>query len=162
MTEKEFSEKIEKNQGIIWKVCRSYTQTDADGEDLFQEIVLQLWKSHKGFKGNSKFTTWMYRVALNTAITLYRKNKKRGFSTELEDKHLKIAEDGTVREKEERVKSLYRAIHQLSEIERALTLMYLDEQPYKEISTALGISEVNARVKMNRIKHKLKEIMSHE
>ncbi len=162
MTEKEFSEKIESNQGIIWKVCRSYTQNDADGEDLFQEIVLQLWKSHKNFQGKSKFTTWMYRVALNTAITLYRKNKKRGFSTELEDRHTYIAQDDSAQETQERVQHLYVAIRQLSEIERALTLMYLDELPYKEISEALGISEVNARVKMNRIKHKLKEIMSHE
>lgn len=162
MTENEFSEKIEQNQGLIWKVCRTYTYTSADSEDLFQEIVFQLWKSHGNFKGNSKFTTWMYRVALNTAITLYRKEKKRGYSTEIEDKHLGFEDHSESQEKKERIDNLYAAIKQLSEIERALTLMYLDEIPYKEISHTLGISEVNARVKMNRIKTKLKQLMTHE
>ncbi len=162
MTENEFSEKIEQNQGLIWKVCRTYTYTSADSEDLFQEIVFQLWKSHGNFKGNSKFTTWMYRVALNTAITLYRKEKKRGYSTKIEDKHLGFEDHSESQEKKERIDNLYAAIKQLSEIERALTLMYLDEIPYKEISHTLGISEVNARVKMNRIKTKLKQLMTHE
>lgn len=162
MTESEFSELIEQNQGIVWKVCRSYTNNEADSEDLFQEIVLQLWKSHRSFKGDSKFTTWMYRVALNTAISLYRKRKKRGFTTELEDQYIKVAEDSEAQEREEKIGQLYWAIKQLSEIERALTLMYLDEIPYREISETLGISEVNARVKMNRIKGKLKEIMTNE
>ncbi len=161
-TELEFSELVEKNQGIIHKVCRIYTTNEEDSQDLFQEILLQLWKSYKSFKGNSKFTTWMYRVALNTAITLFRKSTKNVVTQEIDTTLYKISEDTEYSEKEEQINQLYEAIKKLSEIERALVLLYLEDLPYKDIADTLGITEVNARVKMNRAKVKLKEIMNED
>jgi RNA polymerase sigma-70 factor (ECF subfamily) len=161
-TELEFSELIEKNQGIIHKVCRIYTTNEEDSQDLFQEILLQLWKSYKSFKGNSKFTTWMYRVALNTAITLFRKSTKRISTLDIDNTLYKIYEDNEYPDKQEQINQLYEAIKKLSEIERALILLYLEDLPYKDIADTLGITEVNARVKMNRTKAKLKEIMNQD
>ncbi|PQL90856.1 RNA polymerase sigma factor [Apibacter adventoris] len=160
--ESEFSELIQKNQGIIHKICRIYTTNEEDSQDLFQEIVLQLWKSYKSFKGNSKFTTWMYRVALNTAITLFRKSNRKIDTQEIDQNLYKISQDTDYTDKQEQINNLYDAIKKLSEIDRALVLLYLDDLPYKDIAETLGITEVNARVKMKRAKIKLKEIMDKD
>lgn len=160
--ESEFSELIQKNQGIIHKICRIYTTNEEDSQDLFQEIVLQLWKSYKSFKGNSKFTTWMYRVALNTAITLFRKSNRKIDTQEIDQNLYKISQDTDYTDKQEQINNLYDAIKKLSEIDRALVLLYLDDLPYKDIAETLGITEVNARVKMKRAKIKLKEIMNKD
>ncbi|SEG59058.1 RNA polymerase sigma-70 factor, ECF subfamily [Halpernia humi] len=156
--EQEFSKLIDDNQGLIIKVSRLYTNTLEDEEDLFQEIVLQLWRSYDTFKGQSKISTWMYRVALNTAITIFRKKKKSPETDELQDFHQKnILEDDD--EKQQQISALYRSIKILPKIERAIVTMYLDDLPYRDIAQNLGISEVNARVKMNRLKKVLKELM---
>lgn len=154
-----FVKQIEEHQGIIHKICRAYTNTQDEHNDLFQEVVLQLWGSFDSFKEQSKFSTWMYRVAFNTAITLFRKKKR---SVDIKD----TSEVPQVRDlssfdydTEERISLLYKAIKKLTEVERALVLLYLEEKPYKEIAETMGISEVNARVKMNRVKSKLKKIM---
>ena len=102
-TQQEFTELINQNKGIIYKVCRSYTHNSDDLEDLFQEIVLQLWKSFQSFKGESKFSTWMYRVALNTAITLFKKNEKQVKTTEFDSIYYKVQEDNSYQEKEEKI-----------------------------------------------------------
>lgn len=156
--EKEFSKLIKDNQGLIIKVSRLYTNSPEDEQDLFQEIVLQLWRSYDTFKGNSKISTWMYRVALNTAITLFRKKTKSPQTDELMDFHYKdFPEDDD--EKQQQISLLYKVIKMLPRVERAIVMMYLDDQPYREIAETLGISEVNARVKMNRLKKTLKELM---
>jgi RNA polymerase sigma-70 factor (ECF subfamily) len=156
--EREFSSLIDDNQGLIIKVSRLYTNTLEDEEDLFQEIVLQLWRSYDTFKGQSKISTWMYRVALNTAITIFRKKKKSPETDELQDFHQKkILEDDD--EKQQQISALYRNIKLLPKVERAIVTMYLDDLPYRDIAENLGISEVNARVKMNRLKKVLKELM---
>lgn len=158
--EKHFIKELESNQNIIHKVCKSYTTNADDHKDLFQEISIQLWKAYQSFRGESKFTTWMYRVALNTAISLYRKSKRSVETDELlpNIKELTYKEyDDTT---EVQINALYKAIHQLSDIEKALVLLYLEDKSYKEISIILGISEVNARVKMNRTKVKLKELLN--
>jgi len=157
--EKKFTELVDANQGIIFKICRLYTHNQTDLEDLFQEIVLQLWKSFDSFKGDSKFSTWMYRVALNTTITLFKKNERQPKTQEIDVYHVKHQDINENAEKEEKISQLYEAIKKLSEIERALMMLYLEDLPYKDISESLGISEVNARVKMNRAKIKLKEIL---
>ncbi len=157
----EFTQLIESNQGIVHKVCRIYSDSPEAHEDLFQEIVLQLWKSYDSFKGEAKFSTWMYRVGLNTAITLIRKKNKNIATTSIDSQHyfdLKAHEFDE--EKEERLKMLYNSIKKLNDVERALVLLYLEDLPYKDIAQTLGISEVNARVKMNRAKDKLKEMMT--
>jgi len=155
-----FTELVEKNQGIIHKVCRVYTDDKDSHDDLFQEIVLQLWRSYDSFKGDSKFTTWMYRVSLNTAITLIRKKTKSKEIDYSESNFINIKSDDKDESLEERITLLYASIHFLNDIERALVLLYLEDLPYKDIAETLGISEVNARVKMNRVKIKLKEIMT--
>ncbi len=156
--QKEFSKLIKDNQGLIIKVSRLYTHSLEDQEDLFQEIVLQLWKSYDSFQGNSKISTWMYRVALNTAITLFRKKTKQPQTDELQDFHSKnFLEDSD--EKQQQISLLYKVIKLLPDVERAIVMMYLDDEPYKEIADTLGITEVNARVKMNRLKKTLKELM---
>jgi RNA polymerase sigma-70 factor (ECF subfamily) len=158
--EKEFVKDLQQNQGIIHKICRAYTTGQAAHKDLFQEISIQLFKAYPKFRGDSKFSTWMYRVALNTAISLYRKSKRRIKTSEIYDnlKELEYQEyDAT---KDQQLSLLYKAIQSLNYIEKALCLMYLDEKPYAEIATTLGISEVNARVKINRVKIKLKKILN--
>ena len=156
--EKVFSQLIKDNQGLIIKVSRLYTNSLEDEQDLFQEIVLQLWRSYDTFKGNSKISTWMYRVALNTAITLFRKKTKSPQTDELMDFHYPhFIEDDD--EKQQQISLLYKVVKMLPNVERAIVMMYLDDLPYRDISENLGITEVNARVKMNRLKKTLKELM---
>lgn len=151
---------LEKHQNIIHKVCRLYTNNYDAHNDLFQEITIQLWKSYSKFRGDSKFSTWMYRVALNTAITLYRKSKRKIQTQEIEPIQFKIKADAYDPTEEEQLNAMYKAIKQLNDIEKALIFLYLEDKNYKEISETLGISEVNARVKMNRTKTKLKAILN--
>jgi RNA polymerase sigma-70 factor (ECF subfamily) len=126
----------------------------ADKEDLFQEVTLQAWKAYPTFRGDAKFSTWLYRVALNTAITFFRKEKKQVpvFSTDIlpdtTESHNPI---------EEQVSAMYKAIGELSKIDKALIMLYLEDYSYIEIGEMLGISANNVAVKMNRLKAKLKE-----
>jgi RNA polymerase sigma-70 factor (ECF subfamily) len=161
--ETEFTHLIESNQGIVHKVCRIYTDTPEAHEDLFQEIVLQLWRSFDSFKGDSKFSTWMYRVGLNTAITLIRKKNRTIPTTSIDSQpYFDVKANEVDEEQEEKLRLLYSAIKKLNDVERALVLLYLEDLPYKEIASTLGISQVNARVKMSRAKDKLKELMKIE
>ena len=157
--QKEFSKLVKENQGLIIKVSRLYTNSLEDEQDLFQEIVLQLWRSYDSFKGQSKISTWMYRVALNTAITLFRKKTESPQTDELMDFHHRdYVEDDD--EKQQQITLLYKVIKMLPKVERAIVMMYLDDLPYRDIAENLGITEVNARVKMNRLKKTLKELMT--
>lgn len=158
--EKQFIADLEKNQNIVHKVCKLYTDHQDAHNDLFQEITIQLWKAYPKFRGEAKFSTWMYRVALNTAITLYRKSK-RSIKTQDFDSVLYKIEAAEYDDTEERqLQKMYSAIRTLSDIEKALVFLYLEDKNYKEIAETLGISEVNARVKMNRTKKKLKTILN--
>lgn len=158
--EQSFVKQLKDNQNIIHKICRLYTDCEDSHKDLFQEITIQLWKAFPKFRGESKFSTWAYRVALNTAITLYRKNKRSIATVEYEGRQHFIKEVDYNYEEEEQIKLMYKAVYQLSDVEKALVFMYLEDKDYREIAETLGISEVNARVKMNRIKGKLKKILN--
>lgn len=158
--EHRFTEDLEKNQNIIHKICRAYTTSDDAHKDLFQEITIQLWHAYPKFRGESKFSTWMYRVALNTAISLYRKNKHQIVTSQIYDNLNELTYHEYDATKDEQLAQLYQAIRQLSDIEKALCLLYLDDKSYKEIAETLGITEVNARVKMNRAKTRLKELLN--
>lgn len=158
--EKNFLSELEKNQNIAHKICRIYTTNQDAHNDLFQEITIQLWKNYPKFRGDSKFSTWMYRVALNTAISLYRKSTRRVKTQDIDSVAFKIKSTDYDDTEEQQLKSLYKAIHKLNDIEKALIFLYLEDKPYKEISETLGISSVNARVKMNRTKEKLKSILN--
>lgn len=159
-TELEFIEQLEAHQNIAHKICRLYTNDSESHNDLFQEITIQLWKAYPKFRGDSKFSTWMYRVALNTAITLYRKSKRRIQTSEFENVQFKIASEVYDPTEEEQLARMYKAIKKLNDIDKALVFLYLEDKSYKEISEMLGISEVNARVKMNRIRTKLKTLLN--
>ncbi len=159
-TEADFVQQLKANQNIVHKICRLYTRDHDSHMDLFQEITIQLWKAYPKFRGEAKFSTWAYRVALNTAITLYRKSTRTIHTVEFDNQfHFTKNEDYNY-EEEEQLKLLYQAVYQLNDIEKAIVYMYLEEKDYAEISETLGITEVNARVKVNRIKGKLKKILN--
>lgn len=155
-SERNFIELLEKHQNIVHKICRLYTNDSDAHKDLFQEITIQLWKTYPKFRGDSKFSTWMYRVGLNTSITLYRKSLKRVESQRIEPVAYKLSYEEYDDTKDEQLNRIYAAVHKLNDIEKAIVFLYLENKNYKEISETLGISEVNARVRMNRIKTKLK------
>ncbi len=158
--EHSFVEQLQKNQNIVHKVCRIYTNNQDAHNDLFQEITIQLWKAFPKFRGDSKFSTWMYRVGLNTAITLYRKSKRSIQTQGFDAVQFKIKADEYDDTEEQQLKLLYKAVHQLNDIEKALVFLYLEDKNYRDISETLGITEVNARVKMNRVKTKLRTILN--
>lgn len=155
MTEKEQLDILEtwlqQHKGIIFKVVRVYTITDHD--DLFQEILIQVWRSIPTFRQEASVTTWMYRIALNTAIKWTKKEKKYSGAETLDHiQHLLQENKTTV---DERLSWLYDEISRLDEIDRSVTLLLLDGFSYKEMSAILGISESNVGVKINRIKKQL-------
>ncbi len=158
--EHQFVTNLEKHQNIVHKICRMYTSDRESHNDLFQEITIQLWKAYPQFRGDSKFSTWMYRVALNTAITLYRKSKRDIRTQDYDEVSFKIKTDEYNDETEQQLKLMYKAVKELNDIDKALVFLYLEDQSYREISETLGITEVNARVKMNRIKKSLKNIIN--
>ena len=154
----EFIEKIEKNQGIIFKVSRTYCTNHECRRDLFQEIVLQLWKSYPTYNKSLKFTSWMYRVALNTAISQLRKDKKRK-ETYFGDIPVNLIDDNLYNDKEERAEILHKAISKLNKGEKSIIILYMDNYSYAEISEIIGISITNVGVKINRIKAKLQRLL---
>nr|WP_133997136.1 sigma-70 family RNA polymerase sigma factor [Dinghuibacter silviterrae] len=149
---------MEANRALIFKVCHLYGKTEADREDLFQEIVFQLWKSFSTFRGEAAFTTWMYRVALNTALSGVRKDQLGRLTTYVEELPVHLAQDDRGAEVREQMEQLRRAIDRLSGVEKSIVMLYLEEKSYEEMEAILGIKVVNLRVKMNRIKEKLRKL----
>lgn len=147
------------HQGLIHKICIMYENDRDVRDDLFQEIVFQLWKSFSSFRGEAKITTWMYRIALNTAISGFRKQTRNVKTEDLKELHLNIS-DSREYDGEEDIQRLHWAIRQLSEIERAIIMLALDDVPYEEIAETIGITQNNVRVRMNRIREKLKKLMT--
>jgi len=154
---KEFTDLINQHQGIIKKVSRMYCSSEECRKDLFQEILLQLWKSYPRFNHRSKFSTWMYRVALNTAIAQFRSTQKEivSFKSVLPNR---ISEED-MDDKNEDTRILYQAIGKLNKAEKSLIILYLDNFKYAEIAEITGISVSNVGVKLNRIKNKLQKIL---
>ncbi|KUJ56732.1 RNA polymerase sigma factor [Chryseobacterium aquaticum] len=157
--EQEFLQKIEKHKGIIFKISKMYMDNKDDRDDLFQEITYQVWKAYSGFRGDSQFSTWLYRIALNTAIVFLKSEKKRSFIENEDFTDYKIIQDEYDLEKEEKMAVMYNAINQLNPIDKAFIFYYLEDFSGKEIAEQMGISEGNVRVKMNRAKNKLKDIL---
>ncbi len=145
--------------GIIIKICRAYTDSQEDFEDYYQEVCLQIWKSKDNFRGDSEWSTWIYRLSLNICLTLIRQKKKtrQHFSTDTVSLHEVAAENTAV--SDEDLSLLYKAIKQLSEIDRAVILLYLEERPNKEIAEIIGTNPNNIGVRINRIKERLKKIL---
>lgn len=154
-------QKIKDNERIIFKICNSYCSNKSDHEDLAQEIIYQLLNSYHSFSDEYQFSTWMYRVALNVAISFYRKNnsKKMIYYEEIKSD----PKDETVHsiELEDNLTILEKYINQLKELDKALMILYLESKSYKEISEILGITETNVATKINRVKEVLKQKFSN-
>jgi len=150
----EFLKLVEQHRGIIIKICAIYARQPEEREDLFQEVIVQLWKAWPSFKGLSKFSTWLYRIALNTSISGLRKKKTDlVYMDQLHMPESGYEEDNT---RKEQLGTLYRAIRQLPEIDRAVVMLFLEDHSYEEMEEILGISQGALRVKMARAKEKLK------
>ena len=143
---------------MVYKICRLYGNTDDDRKDLFQDIIIQLWNAYPKFRGEAKFSTWLYRIGLNVAITQYRKHKNRIYATDIETLNLELPEDVYSIQEEERFQVMYAAIEKLNDIEKAIVMLYLEDKSYDDMEEILGISSGTLRVKMNRIKEKLRQI----
>jgi RNA polymerase sigma-70 factor, ECF subfamily len=144
--------------GIIIKICRAYSNSQEDFEDYYQEVCLQIWKSRDNFKGQSEWSTWIYRISLNVCLTLLKKNKKTkhtssGFIPDV------VIEDSRVFS-DESLNHLYSAIKQLSELDRGVIMLYLEEKSYQEIADIIGTNANNIGVRITRIKEKLKKILN--
>ena len=159
--QEELLQRIRDNQGIIFKICNSYCSNKNDREDLAQEILYQLLKSHHSFNEEYKFSTWMYRVALNVAISFYRKSKT-GSVIKLVDQHEDKEDDEAHSvQLENNITILQKFINELKELDKALMILYLESKSYKEISEILGITETNVATKISRIKDTLKQKFSN-
>lgn len=157
MSEDFFKSYVEEHMPLIMHICRAYSRDEESLKDLVQEVTLQLWRSHKSFKGNSQLSTWVYRVALNVCLSHSKKMKRKVETVPLEWKTDTAIEDDS--DKEE-IEKLYAGIKRLKEPDRAIILLYLEDKSYKEMSEILGITVSNVGVKVNRLKEKLKEIIN--
>lgn len=151
---------IEENKRIIFKICNAYCQNAADREDLAQEIIYQLWKSWNSFNTNFKLSTWMYRIALNVAISFYRKEKKTTETVFMGDHLIEIVDENLEEGLETNLNALQQFINELKELDRALMILYLEEKSHKEIAEIIGISTTNVATKIGRIKEQLKQKFS--
>lgn len=154
--EQEFLTLIENNKKIIYKVSLMYSDDSEHQQDIYQDIVLNLWTAFPSFRGDSKDSTWVYRIALNTCVSELRRKKSKPLTTPLTyDLEQLMDDDGSYREQ---VRQLYRLINRLTELERAVILLWLEEKSYDEIGSILGITPSNVGVKISRIKEKLKKM----
>lgn len=159
---KKFNQIIETHYPILYKIGRSYTRTNADFDDLYQEMLISVYDSLKSFREESKLSTWIYRVALNTALTYQRSNKKKSNEMPAEDLKQFGQEDSQGRDadgKEKKIELLYLSINELKKDERALILLHLEGKSYDEIADIMGISKSNTGVKLLRIKKQLQTIL---
>ena len=154
----EFIQLIEANKGIIYKVSRAYCRHPEDRKDLVQEIIMQIWKSFDRYNDQFRISTWIYRIALNVAISFYRKSKLRQYNNiTLTDEDLRFIADNQTDDIEDEISLLYNFIYELKEMDRALILLYLEEKSYDEMAEILDISKTNVATKISRIKSILKD-----
>ena len=161
MNREEYIRIIRENRNLIYKVCLSFCADTEDRKDLEQEIVVKIWNGFRRFDGQAKVSTWVYRVALNTAISYYRKEKRRGHKVSV-DREILYLQDTSDADLEYRrnVERHYDLIGELKELDKALILLYLEDLKYSEISNIIGITETNVATKINRIKEKLRRKFS--
>jgi RNA polymerase sigma-70 factor (ECF subfamily) len=159
--EDRFLSVLEKHKGILYKVATSYCKDSEDRKDLVQEMVYQLWRSFDNYNEQYKYSTWIYRVAINVAISFYRKENSRKvvilpFSKSL----LNFSDTPDVEKEIPGLKQLEQYIFELKELDKALILLYLDEKSYREMADIMGITETNVATKISRIKNSLKQKFS--
>lgn len=148
-------ELMEQNKGIIFAICNSYCKNKDDIDDLSQEIVYNLWKSFNSYNTDLKFSTWMYRVALNVAISFYRKGKRLESKVVYDEQLIQFEADNGYEEAED-FKLLFNFISTLKDMDKSIILLYLEDKSYKEIASIVGISETNVATRIGRIKERLK------
>lgn len=152
---------IESHKGILYKIANSYCKDSEDRNDLIQEIIVQLWKSFETYNDQYKYSTWIYRIALNVAISFYRKeNRRKKIAHPITDSILNFAETSSTDDTEKNINLLQQFISELKELDKALMLLYLEEKSHKETAEILGISESNVATKIGRIKTILKQKFS--
>lgn len=156
MSQDFFKSYVEENMALIMHICRAYSGDEESLKDLVQEVTLQLWRSHKSFKGNSQLSTWVYRVTLNVCLSHSKKTKRKPDTVPL-DYGISRSEESDP--EKEQIEQLYYGIKKLKEADRAIILLYLEDKSYKEMSEILGITVSNVGVKVNRLKDKLKQMI---
>jgi RNA polymerase sigma-70 factor (ECF subfamily) len=150
-----FLDLVHEHQGIVRRVCSLYAATSEDRDDLYQEIVLQLWRAYPGFRGDAKFSTWMYRVALNTALLSRRRGDRRVRTTnDLDLADAPAVEPGR---DDDDLRALYAAIRTLPTLDRAIVLLYLEQHTHDEIAEITGLEPKNVGVRIVRIKKRLRD-----
>ena len=161
-SKEDFLSIIEVNKRIIFKICNSYCKNTDDREDLAQEIIFQLWKSWSSFNANYKLSTWMYRIALNVAISFYRKERKTTDTVLMGDHVIEIADEQIEESLETKLNALQQFINELKPLDKALMILYLEEKPQKEIAEIMGITSTNVATKIGRIKEQLKQKFNNQ
>ena len=151
---------IVNNQGILHKISYLYCNEIDDRNDLIQDILMQLWTAYPKFRGDSKISTWIYRIALNTAINRLRKATKKNQEQCIDNLQFDLQEEETYNEKEEKNSLVQTALSKLNKPEKALIILYMNDYQYDEIVEIIGITQTNVGVKINRIKKKLKTIIT--
>ncbi len=158
--EKEFLAIIQTYERVIYKVCYLYTTPNATLNDLYQEVVLNIWKAYPKFRNECKVSTWIYRIALNTCISFIRKEKRTlEFVTLNPEVNTIMDETDPIHEM---LKQLYHLINQLGQLDKSIILLYLEEKSYEEIAEITGLTTTNVATKLNRIKNKLKKMKTEE
>lgn len=147
--------------GIIIKICRAYSHSQEDFEDYYQEVCLQIWRSKDNFNDSALWSTWIYRLTLNVCITLHKKENKRNLLVSNSDTLPEIVHQEFSSFKDEALTQLYNAIKQLSELDRAIIILYLEEKSYKEIASIIGSNSNHIGVRIQRIKKRLKKLISN-
>ncbi|RZK52464.1 MAG: sigma-70 family RNA polymerase sigma factor [Pedobacter sp.] len=158
--QQEFLNIIETNKRLIFKICNSYCQNADDREDLAQEIIFQLWKSWGNFNNDYKLSTWMYRIALNVAISFYRKERRTTSTISMGEHLIEIVDENLEEGLEENLNALQQFINELKPLDKALMLLYLEEKSHKEIAEIIGLTSTNVATKIGRIKEQLKQRFS--
>jgi RNA polymerase sigma factor (sigma-70 family) len=151
----DFLETIKENEGVIFKLVRIYADQYDDQKDLYQEIIYQLWKSFHSFQGNSKISTWIYKVALNTSLAHINLKKKHSKTISLQDIRLQF-EENIDTQLEDKITEMYQHIKQLNEIDKAIVFLFLEDKSYEEIADIMCFTITNIGTRLNRIKSKLK------
>ena len=156
-----FTRVMEQHKGLLFKIAHSYAKVPDDRKDLIQEITIQLWKNFDKYNQAYRYSTWIYKIALNTSISFYRKeNRRTGILNPISESLFDFSEEQVDSEKDQQVSMLYRFISELKDLDKALILLYLEEKSQKEMAEILGISETNVSTKISRIKEKLKQKFS--
>jgi RNA polymerase sigma-70 factor (ECF subfamily) len=149
---------VQQHERIIYKMCYLYADNADDRKDLYQDIVVQVWKAYPNFRGDAKFSTWLYQIAINTALSYISRNKRSIVSFIPGETLPEVADTGINTEHDEQLALLHKSIACLNEIEKAIVVLYIDNKSYEEMESIMGINNGALRTKMNRIKEKLKKI----